>query len=124
MALHKATLITTPYAQPQTVLNQPVSIHTPTLPGGQPRARHCRARPRAPPLRSPRVVGRVCSQRVSQPEMWAESEGQLVQVLFIMFSQPVYSKGECISLYMVLKELKEDSVGQAVYRADELRCAP
>lgn len=31
---------------------------------------------------------------------------------------------ECISLYMVMKELNEDSVGQAVYRADELRCAP
>lgn len=40
--------------------------------------------------------------------------------LFIMFSQPVYSKGECISLYMVMKELSEDSVGQAVYMADEL----
>lgn len=52
--------------------------------------------------------------------MWAESEGQLVQVLFIMFSQPVYSKGECISLYMVMKEFSEDSVGQAVYMADEL----
>lgn len=52
--------------------------------------------------------------------MWAESKGQLVQVLFIMFSQPVCSKGECISLYTVMKELSEDSVGQAVYMADEL----
>lgn len=52
--------------------------------------------------------------------MWAESEGQLVQVLFIMLSQPVYSKGECISLYMVVKQLNEDSVSQAVYTAREL----
>lgn len=51
--------------------------------------------------------------------MWAESEGQLVQVLFIMFSQPAYSKGECISLYVVMKEFNEGSVGQAVYTADE-----
>lgn len=52
--------------------------------------------------------------------MWAESEGLLVQVLFIMFSQPVYSKAECIPLYMVMKHLRADSVSQAVGVADEL----
>lgn len=52
--------------------------------------------------------------------MWAESEGPLVQVLFIMFSQPVYSKAECIPLYMVMKQFSADSVSQAVGVADEL----
>lgn len=52
--------------------------------------------------------------------MWAESEGQLVQVLFIMFSQPVYSKSECIPLNMIMKQLDADSVSQAVCMAGEL----
>lgn len=59
--------------------------------------------------------------------MWAESEGPLVQVLFIMFSQPVYSKAECVPLYKVMKQLSADSFSQAVGVADELLqtcCAP
>lgn len=52
--------------------------------------------------------------------MCAESEGPLVQVLFIIFSQPVYSKAECIPLYKVMKQLSADSVSQAVGVADEL----
>lgn len=56
--------------------------------------------------------GQKCGQR---------AKGRLlVQVLFIMFSQPVYSKAECSPLYMVMKQLSADSVSQAVCVADEL----
>lgn len=44
----------------------------------------------------------------------------MFRFLFIMLSQPVYSKGECIPLYTVRKQLSADSVSQAVYTAGEL----
>lgn len=47
-----------------------------------------RERPRAPSQGVHVLQEAFPHKRVSWPEMWAESEGQRVQVRFIMFSQP------------------------------------
>ena len=72
----------------------------------------------------------VLWEEFAQRESDSQKSGQRAKGSLFRFcllcshSLCIVKVSECISLYMVMKELNEDSVGQAVYRADELRCAP
>lgn len=94
--------------------SHPVSTHAAAFPDGQPHASlrqgeaACSPHP-LPPPGSPCVTGSVASEGVSRPEMWAESKGQRVQVLFIMLSTALFIVGVSgiIPLCTVMKQLSE-----------------